>query len=817
LSDSLRENHFQITAMNQHDIMSEADISGRITKVNEKFCDISGYTRKELIGQNHRILKSDQHSDELYKELWGTISKGDVWRGIICNRRKDGHLYWVNSTIVPFLDEDGNPYKYVSMRTDITNLKISEDRLDRSQNIANIGTWDWKIKEDLVYWSSMAKQLYGLISDLDEVSSESYFEIVHPEDREQVGNAVKACLEHGEKYEVVHRVIWPSGEIHWVQESGDAIRNAQGEPTHMLGVVQDVTEKVESEIKQQGSNKILEQIAIGTERNEVLKTIITHAENVTHGAMASVLLLNSSGDKLEKGVAPKLPGFYNDAIDDLDIGMGVGSCGEAAFSGERVIVSDVMQHPNWNAFRELAKKAGLGACWAEPFYSSSGSVLGTFAIYFKQPAVPKNSDLEFMTELAQFAAIVVERDKAQQALLVAKEDAENANQSKSQFLSSMSHELRTPMNAIMGFGQLLTMETDHDLSESQQENVNEIVKAGSHLLELINEVLDLAKVESGHIDLSIETVAIDEVILESLQLITPLAGKRGIEISLRFNGAAISLEDFADKGVAVRADRTRLRQILLNLLSNAVKYNNENGKIIIACKYKEGTPVRIEVSDTGSGITQEDQEQLFKAFTRLGTESDEVEGTGIGLVITKNIVELMNGNIGVESKVGIGSKFWFELPFDTLSSSDNGSGIDEILPNSEAELSQERKYTVLYIEDNPANLRLVSQLLARIDNVHMWSAHEPLLGLELATENKPDLILLDINLPGMDGFGVLEQLRQRDETRNTPVIAISANAMPKDIEKGMNAGFDDYITKPIDVKELLNVVSNVLNKISTEY
>jgi len=378
----------------------------------------------------------------------------------------------------------------------------------------------------------------------------------------------------------------------------------------------------------------------------------------------------------------------------------------------------------------------------------------------------------------------------------------------------MSHELRTPMNAIMGFGQLLTMEKDPPLTESQHESVEEIIKAGDHLLILINEVLDLSRIESGRIDLSVETVVLGDVMNESLQLISPLAQKRGVEISASRNGVDLSLDElFLQKG-SVRADRSRLRQVFLNLLSNAVKYNRKNGRIIIACHYPDNKSddslVRISITDTGSGMTPEQQSQLFQSFNRLGAEQSDIEGTGIGLVITKNIVELMGGNIGVNSQKGKGSTFWVELPGDAMSQEQKikTGGIKSMPEDVTAVIG--KKHTVLYIEDNPANLRLVSQLLTRRANIHMWSAHEPLLGLELAEEHKPDLVLLDINLPGMDGFEVLKKLRQRESTRNTPVIAISANAMPKDIEKGLEAGFDDYITKPINIKAMLASVNEAL-------
>ncbi|MCK4706359.1 MAG: response regulator, partial [Gammaproteobacteria bacterium] len=291
---------------------------------------------------------------------------------------------------------------------------------------------------------------------------------------------------------------------------------------------------------------------------------------------------------------------------------------------------------------------------------------------------------------------------------------------------------------------------------------------------------------------------------------------RGIQIVLLQDGVEIELENLQQLNHTVRADRVRLKQALLNLMSNAVKYNQENGKIIIGCKMVKdqngNNKTRISITDTGNGLTGKQQKQLFKAFERLNAEKAEIEGTGIGLLITKNIIELMGGNIGVDSQPGKGSTFWIELPNDDLQIEHEDKRIkkEEIKMQTISSSDAKQEHTVLYIEDNPANLRLVNQLLGRQPNIHMWSAHEALLGLELAAEHQPDLILLDINLPGLSGYEVLKHLRQSTTTSHIPVIAISANAMPKDIEKGKQAGFDDYITKPIDINLLLNTVTKRL-------
>ncbi|MDH5423933.1 MAG: PAS domain S-box protein [Gammaproteobacteria bacterium] len=413
---------------------------------------------------------------------------------------------------------------------------------------------------------------------------------------------------------------------------------------------------------------------------------------------------------------------------------------------------------------------------------------------------------------------ITSRELAKKALLDARDEAENANHAKSQFLSSMSHELRTPLNAIIGFSQLLELNGD-DLSSVQTEYVNEIQKGGEHLLALINEILDLTKIESGRIELSIEPISLEELIEEALKLITPLAEKHGLTIFIKRNDTAIAVSELLCQRSIVKGDRTRVKQVLLNLLSNAVKYNSENGSIVITYDTTDCDYTRVSIIDSGAGLTNEQQVQLFKPFNRLGAEQSEIEGTGIGLVITKNLIELMQGKIGVDSQPGIGSTFWFILPAGDSSEDHAKSKPAQYYPmlplsNGDTKMDNDsdpgKKYNVLYIEDNPTNLRLVQLLLSHQPSIHMWSAHEPFLGLELAIEHRPDLILLDINLPGMNGFDVLRHLKQHKETRDIVVVALSANAMQKDIDRGLAAGFDDYVTKPINAKELLASISQKL-------
>jgi signal transduction histidine kinase/CheY-like chemotaxis protein len=381
-------------------------------------------------------------------------------------------------------------------------------------------------------------------------------------------------------------------------------------------------------------------------------------------------------------------------------------------------------------------------------------------------------------------------------LVAARDEAERASRAKSEFLSRMSHELRTPLNAILGFGQLLELEIRE---EEQADNVQEILHAGQHLLELINEVLDLARIEAGRLTISQEPVPLMPLIEDCLTLIRPLAEARGIRI----------VEGGRDCGEHVLADRVRFKQVLLNLLSNAVKYNRERGNISIVC-LPSGADIQVRISDSGEGLTPAQQARLFVAFERLDADQSAIEGTGIGLALSKRLMELMGGEIGVESKPGQGSTFWVRLPAADGHAEPAQATAGDATPDSPRSVSHPRR-DVLCIEDNPANLRLIERILARRDNIRLLTASVPGLGLELAAAHRPALILLDINLPDMDGYEAMKCLRENPATRDIPVVAISANAMPSDLARGKAAGFKDYLTKPVDVDRLLKLVDEVVN------
>lgn len=1024
LETTLYEREREHLAVNQHAIISIADQQGNITYVNDKFCDVSGYSTRELLGQNHRIVKSGVHPPAFYQNIWQCIARGQVWQGEICNRRKDGSLYWVESTITPFLDQRGKPYQYVSIRTDITHVKAAEvalreseeryrltltcaslgtwdwnittgqvefnerwagmrgyqlneirphidswkndihpedepslsllleehfakqtplfeaeyrvrtrsgawiwildrgavierdargtplrmagtemdisarkraeqeleahkERLRRGQIFANVGTWDWHIRTGDLYWSERIAPLFGYAEGELETSYDNFLAAVHPDDRQAVVDAVGACVAHDTPYEIEHRVVWPDGTVRWLLERGAVVRDADGKPLHMLGVVQDIDDRKRAEMalaeREQQLREAQKLARIGNWSADMTSGTLTWSDEIyrifghqpqsfapsIEAFQAAVHpedreLVQASEKQAEKTglhdvvhriVRPdgtvryvhelaqaevddaknliRLTGTVQDISDLMAIEMALRQERDRAQryldTAQTVMVSldtqgnIIMLNRKGCELLGYAETELLGCNWfdtcvppaaRETVHQAFRQIMqgdlqttdyfentvlcrdGRERLIAWHNAFLRDNDNQTIGVLSS-GEDITERKRAEAALIEARDEADRANQAKSEFLSSMSHELRTPMNAVLGFGQL--MEYDSSLPEEHKDSVKEILKAGHHLLTLINEVLDLAKVESGQIDLSLEPVEIWPVVEDCLHLMSTLADKY-----------AVQLDHIGLKGVAVRADRTRLRQVLLNLLANAIKYNRRGGSVKVEVQIEKADRLRILVTDTGPGISPNRLQELFQPFNRLDADNSEVEGTGIGLTITRRIVEMMGGAVNVRSEVGVGSTFWIELPLEAAPTADYKDSSSATRQSSPAQSAMESQHLILYIEDNPSNLKLVAQILGHHKHIHLLTAHTPELGIELALARQPALILLDINMPGMDGYQVLEIFKSDALLKNIPVVAVTANAMPRDIERGQAAGFTDYLTKPLDVPGFHTLIDRLL-------
>ena len=499
-----------------------------------------------------------------------------------------------------------------------TALRENENKLAQAQAIAHLGYWERDLITDRLMWSSETNRVFGLSPEEDVNNFARFQELIYPEDRDMVMQAVGVALRGGPRYEVEYRVVWPSGEVRFVYSQGDVILDEAGQPRRMFGTVQDVT--------------------------------------------------------------------------------------------ERKLVDEVKR----------------------------------------------------------------------------------ASKAKSEFLSRMSHELRTPLNAILGFGQLLERQKP---TEVQRKRVGYILSAGKHLLDLINEVLDISRIEAGRMQLSLEPVCVADALEETLDLMRPLATERSIQLSASAD---------IDAGVHVLADRQRFKQVLVNLLNNAVKYTPFFGGVAVSYHVPGNEKVRVLVSDTGPGIPAEKLARLFTPFERLGAEQSAIEGTGLGLALSQRLMDAMGGSIGVESAVGKGSTFWIELPLAKSplerfprDGADNGARQPSSEPASRS---------ILYIEDNLSNLALIEQMLAERPGTALLTSMQGKVGLDLARQHTPDLILLDLHLPDLPGWDVLSQLKADSTTRHIPVVVISADATKRQMNRLMSAGAAHYLTKPLDVNKFFQVL-----------
>ncbi|MBF59864.1 GAF domain-containing protein [Halomonas sp. FeN2] len=469
--------------------------------------------------------------------------------------------------------------------------------------------------------------------------------------------------------------------------------------------------------------------------------------------------------------------------------------------GEVIMTNDVYNHVKRGGFPPghppLHNYLGV------PIFSGE-RLIGMYAIAnSKQPL--NQALLDWLQPFTDTCALLInlysqmaEREQVMGDLAAARDQAETASRAKSEFLSSMSHELRTPLNAIIGFAQILTNSRREPLGDKQHRQVSQIERSGQHLLSLINEVLDLAKIEAGHMTLSIEPIILANVFNDACSTLEASAEAAGIRF--RYTSPNDQWQ--------VNADYTRTKQILLNLLSNAIKYNSTNGSIDITVAHLVDH-VRISVTDTGPGIAPERQHELFEPFNRLDAEGGSIEGSGIGLAITRELVERMNGEMGVDSQPGHGATFWFTLP-----TANADATADEAPPPHWAHTQPSNAFMLLYIEDNPANQRLMEDIIEEIGDIKLQIAPSAEIGLEIMRHCSPALVLMDIHLPGMNGYQALEAMHRDPKLQTLPVVALSANAMPGDIKRGLEAGFNAYLTKPLELDKLKATIAQFIQTAS---
>jgi PAS domain S-box-containing protein len=584
-------------------------------------------------------------------------------------------------------------------------------------------------------------------------------ELTHPDDLAETQRSVKAMLAGTERCAVEKRYLRKDGGVLWAERTACVIHDKDGSARDFLIMVEDITERKRAgEAVREGQRKL----EAALETNQL---IMDNSQDVicTIDETGRFVTMNGASEALW-GYAP------------------------SELIGRRYME---LVHPDDHAATEKAAAdilvAGRLADFVNRYVRKDGSIVSV--LWSASWSASKKM-------LFCVAHDVTERSRIEAALREAKKEADRANRAKSEFLSRMSHELRTPLNAILGFGQLLERQNP---TSQQRTRVEHIMSAGRHLLNLINEVLDISRIEAGHLQLSVEPVALGDVLNEALNLMRPLAEDREIEITV---------DAQLDNDLHVIADRQRLKQVLLNLLTNAVKYTAEGGSVAFKLDRSRSTATRLVVTDTGRGIAPEKLARLFTPFDRLGAEQSGVEGTGLGLALCQRLMHAMGGEIGVKSRVGKGSAFWIELPATESPvkglPQKNGFRLDDVRATGRGR--------ILYIEDNLSNLTLVEQMLAEQPHIELMTAMQGALGLELARKHSPDLILLDLHLPDLRGHEVLARLQHDQATCRIPVVVISADATARQVQRLLAAGACRYLTKPIDIGEFFRVIDETMSR-----
>ena len=976
--------------------------------------------------------------------MWRCLSAGQVWQGVICNRRKDGAYYWVQSTICPQFDADGELLEYVSVRTDVTHLKQAEERLalfsrvlgastsgvllvdmcapghpvslanpafaalcgvpaadllgqacdgdhdpagagarlplpavrqvlrqgqpgrhllqdvradgsrcelslrvsqviddqgvtthhlaivddishqrraeqalresddrwQRSQTYAQVGTWEWRLDSGAMRWSEQVSALLGLEPLACVASRDHLMNVVHPLDRHHVAQALDDCLQRGAPFDVQHRCVWADGTLHWLQQRGDLVRDAQGRPVRLVGVVVDITTRRQAELALADSRARLAaacrqarlghwevdlntgeghwceiarellglagrpgerttlgdfakrvhaddvdafdqavQDAIGQGHADIDHRIVLDGGEVRH--LHAHLRVNSD----ENGVPCTLGGtlqdisdrerakqqaaLFSQVFDRADQGIVLadahGQVVDANPAALRLLHcgrSEVMAANVWAWLSpEVAQALQLGAAPAAPAVPAWQGPTTLAGLSAGPPSVVHLS-AGWLRDAAAGGHLLylVFRDHAEQARLhealrQARDQAEQANRAKTAFLSHMSHELRTPLNAVIGFAQMLALGHGSGTRASGADPVQEILRAGQHLLALINEVLDLARVESGPGSARLQAVALDELLAECLNQMQPEAAVRGITWRLP-----------APSGAWVQADRLRLRQVLLNLLSNAIKYNRPQGQVSLRVRLGSDDAV-IDVIDTGPGLSPDDLARLFTPYHRGAAEAGPVAGSGLGLVISRQLVHSMAGQLTVASPPGEGCCFSVHLPrtaaptavplgtAPTTGPQAQGaapahagapSAVGAAPPPAPPRPTLARRLSsrpaqVLYIEDNPANLALMQEVFSLRPNWTLLTARSAAEGRRLAQTARPDLLLLDIHLPDGNGLDLLHSLRTEPGWQQVPAVAVTAGALGRNPMREQQAGLHRHLAKPLDLGLLLATLDELLD------
>ncbi len=807
--EQVTSNRELLDALENHVLVSIADVQGRIVYANDMFCKVSGYTQNELSGQDHRIVNSGHHDQEYIRNMWRTIAGGEVWRGEFCNRRKNGELYWVDSTIAPVLDKAGKPKQYISIRRDTTTRKANELKLTALKRALDASSEMILITnaQGLIQYANPALCLFTGWTE-DALLGQQPYVLDSPTADQQALSEMQTRLRRSEAWSGRlrgHRrgkASDPEDTLeYWAKTNITPILMANGTLSGYVQIQHDVSKQVEQEAELQSeADDTAARLAISEALHQPLslEQRFTQVLDILFGLKdlqrKSCVFLRAQDDGyLESFV---IHGKF-DCMEQR-IAFGDGLCGQVAVS-RKLVVADACCCDDRQSHGHYVVPIAFGE-----------EILGVLFIYTDPCPMQSDSRIGMLEQVGEMIALALLQNQANASMEAARDAALQVAQAKTEFLANMSHEIRTPMNGVLGMLDLLQ---DTQLSREQWDLIEIAANSAESLLTIINDILDFSKLEAGKIELEQIEFNLPDLVEEVCTLLSSRAHSKGLELNC-----------FLPSNLPSRwqGDPTRIRQVLTNMIGNAVKFT-EQGEVSVKVsmpkkddtdaapapgRFTAYTPslatLRFEVVDTGIGISAETQARLFQAFSQAdNSTSRRYGGTGLGLSISKDLVALMNGSIGVESALGRGANFWFTLPL---------TSVDNEAPVPQADFAGKR---ALIVDDNATNRMILTHYLSNWGFAlsEVDSGPAALIELEAAVlRNEPyDLLLSDMQMPDMDGFALAYAIIEKPAIARTPRILLSSGSIGLEAER-IASGFSQSLLKPVRQSQLFDAITAALQQ-----